>query len=82
MRDEEVMACIMGPRNQDLAQELFDWSFERLTYYKAPGWIRFVDDIPVPGTQKIKKHSLFGEAENPTEGAFDFRDRKKRSVKV
>lgn len=79
LRDEEVMACIMGTGDAALADDLFNWSFERLTYYKAPGWIRFVDDIPVTGTQKIQKHAMFAEGQDPTHDAFDFRPRKKRS---
>lgn len=78
LRDEEVMACIMGSPDADLAQDLFDWCFERLAYYKAPGWIRFVEDIPVTGTQKIQKHAMFAENEDPTSGAYDFRNLKKR----
>jgi crotonobetaine/carnitine-CoA ligase len=79
LRDEEVMACITSDRaGEALAEELFQWSFKRLAYYKAPGWIRFVDEIPVTGTQKIQKHALFGEGQDPTEGAMDFRARKKR----
>ncbi len=80
MRDEEVMACVQvkGDAQDGLAEELFEWCFERLAYYKAPGWIRFFDDIPVTGTQKIQKHSLFGEGREPTEGAADYRNRKKR----
>lgn len=82
MRDEEVMACVSGAQDADLAEELFNWCFERLTYYKAPGWIRFVDEIPVTGTQKIQKHSMFAASEDPTDNAFDFRNRKKRSVEI
>ncbi len=80
MRDEEVMACVqaLGDADETLAQELFDWSFKRLAYYKAPGWIRFMEDIPVTGTQKIQKHSLFGDDGSATDGAFDFRSKKKR----
>ncbi|MCW8842963.1 MAG: AMP-binding protein, partial [Rhodobacteraceae bacterium] len=63
MRDEEVMACLSveGGGSEALAEELFAWCFKRLTYYKAPGWIRFVDEIPVTGTQKIQKHAMFAE---------------------
>jgi crotonobetaine/carnitine-CoA ligase len=79
LRDEEVMACVTSNRaGEALAEELFQWSFKRLAYYKAPGWIRFVDEIPVTGTQKIQKHALIGEGQDPTEGAMDFRARKKR----
>lgn len=78
MRDEEVLACIMCASEDASAEELFDWCFERLSYYKAPGWIRFVTDIPVTGTQKIQKHAMFDNDSDPTEGATDFRARKKR----
>lgn len=80
MRDEEVMACVqvLGDADDGLAQELFDWSFARLAYYKAPGWIRFMADIPVTGTQKIQKHSLFGDNGSETVSAYDFRTKKKR----
>lgn len=78
MRDEEVMACLMGAPDTALAEALFNWCFARLTYYKAPGWIRFVEEIPVTGTQKIQKHSIFAAGEDPLDGAFDFRARKKR----
>ncbi|CUH53698.1 AMP-binding protein [Shimia marina] len=80
MRDEEVMACIqiIGDVSEALAEELFEWCFARLAYYKAPGWIRFMADIPVTGTQKIQKHSLFGAESDPTAGALDYRGRKKR----
>ena len=78
MRDEEVLACIMCKGNQTLAEELFQWCYDRLAFYKAPGWLRFVENIPVTGTQKIQKHAMFGDGEDPIEGAFDFRDRKKR----
>ncbi|WP_204114401.1 AMP-binding protein [Shimia biformata] len=80
MRDEEVMACVQttGTGSETLARVLFDWCFERLSYYKAPGWVRFVDEVPVTGTQKVQKHSLFADGEDPTCGAFDFRDLKKR----
>ena len=80
MRDEEVMACVQvdGARDAAMAEALFAWCFERLTYYKAPGWVRFLDDIPVTGTQKIQKHAMFAPGEAATDSAHDFRDRKKR----
>ncbi|MGG7564962.1 AMP-binding protein [Rhodovulum sp. DZ06] len=84
IRDEEVMACVTvkggAARDAALAEALFAHVFARLAYYKAPGWLRFFDDLPVTGTQKIQKHALFAEGESPTDGAFDFRDRKKRGA--
>ena len=49
MRDEEVMACIVvrdAESDERLALELFEHCFGELTYYKAPGWVVFVDDLP------------------------------------
>lgn len=80
MRDEEVMACVqpVSAGSEAMAEELFDHCFKHLAYYKAPGWVRFLDEIPITGTQKIQKHAMFDEGEAPTDGAFDFRSRKKR----
>ncbi|MFY0619083.1 AMP-binding protein [Shimia sp.] len=80
MRDEEVMACVqtIETPHEGLADELFEWCFARLSYFKAPGWLRFMEGIPVTGTQKVQKHSLFGDETDPTSLAEDFRARKKR----
>jgi len=84
VRDEEVYACVV-PRDAiepspELAEALFAHCAERMAYYKPPGWLLFVDDLPTTGTQKIMKHALFGADVDPTEldGVHDFRDRKKR----
>ena len=83
MRDEEVMACVVvneGEQDQAQAKLLFDHTFTELAYYKAPGWLVFLDEIPVTGTQKIQKHAIFGPNEDPRKNpnAFDFRALKKR----
>ncbi|MCP4822458.1 MAG: ATP-dependent acyl-CoA ligase [Shimia sp.] len=80
MRDEEVMACVQCIHGDDeaAANALFDHCFAKMTYYKAPGWLRFVPEVPVTGTQKVQKHAMFAEGEDPTDGAFDFRAKKKR----
>jgi acyl-CoA synthetase (AMP-forming)/AMP-acid ligase II len=88
IREEEVMACVVrmpgygagqaaGP---DLAEALFAWCFDRLAYFKAPGWILFVDNLPTTGTQKVQKAQIFRAGEDPRQrpGIFDFRARKKR----
>ena len=36
--------------------------FERLAYYKAPGWMHIVDTLPTTGTQKIQKHTIYPRA--------------------
>lgn len=84
LREEEVFACVVlkhGSREAATAQRIFDHCFAQLAYYKAPGWLAFVDDLPVTGTQKVLKHMIFAEGEDPLsrEGTFDFRALKKRS---
>lgn len=81
LRDEEVMACVVpnGDGDEAMARRLFDHAYEHMAYYKAPGWVRFFDEIPVTGTQKIQKHALFEEGESPVDGAYDLRNLKKRS---
>lgn len=60
-RGEEVFACIV-PRERGAgaahAREIFDWARERLAYFKCPGWIAFVDELPVTATQKLQRGAL------------------------
>jgi len=64
-----------------LAQDCFNFCYENLAYYKAPGWIYFVNQIPTTGTQKIQKHLLFPAGSDPREapGIIDMRAAKKRN---
>lgn len=84
VRDEEVYACVVPREGVEpsaaLAEELFSHCAHQMAYYKPPGWLLFVDDLPTTGTQKIMKHALFGAGVDPTEisDVYDFRDRKKR----
>lgn len=84
LRDEEVLACVVLSREQggyNEAVELFDYCNERLAYYKAPGWMIFLDELPTTGTQKIQKHRIFLKGSDPRTltGMIDLRSRKKRS---
>ncbi|QIE55517.1 ATP-dependent acyl-CoA ligase [Pikeienuella piscinae] len=83
MREEEVLACIVLAEgvepNEETARALFDHAFQRLAYFKPPGWIRFLDALPVTGTQKVVKHQIFASGEDPRADAFDFRDLKRRA---
>ncbi len=81
-RDEEVLACVIArDANADaaLARRLFDHCFARLAYFKAPGWIVFVEQLPVTGTQKVLKHMIFDHGQDPRElpSAHDMRGLKK-----
>ena len=83
-RDEEVFACIVVQPNHTFdattAQSIFERCAAQLTYYKAPGWLQFVDALPVTGTQKVLKHKIFAEGIDPTAQAsvLDFRKLKRR----
>lgn len=84
IREEEVMACIVpmpgiAPK-PELAEQLFVWCNEKLAYFKAPGWVLFVETLPTTGTQKVQKTQIFAVGEDPRKrpGAIDLRPRKKR----
>jgi crotonobetaine/carnitine-CoA ligase len=85
MRDEEVMACIVlkaGQADRATAEAIVDAARTKLAYFKLPGWIFFLENLPVTGTQKVQKHLLlpngFSESEKYA-NLFDLRDKKKRN---
>jgi crotonobetaine/carnitine-CoA ligase len=57
-----------------------DWCLARLAYFKAPGWILFVERLPTTGTQKVQKARIVPRGEDPRQrpGAIDLRERKRR----
>jgi crotonobetaine/carnitine-CoA ligase len=85
VREEEVMAClVLMPGHEasaELARQLFDECFDKLAYFKAPGWMMFLEDLPKTGSQKIQKHRIFEAGSDPrsADGVLDFRDLKKRA---
>jgi crotonobetaine/carnitine-CoA ligase len=84
MRDEEVMACVVlvngAAPTAVVAMGLFEAARGRLAYFKLPGWVVFVDTIPVTGTQKIRKGVIFPQYADPRKHphAYDLRYMKKR----
>ncbi len=84
VREEEVFACIVPmpgvQGDESLALELFEWANQKLAYYKAPGWVLFLETLPTTGTQKVQKTLIFVAGEDPRKrgGVFDLRGRKKR----
>ena len=81
---EEILACIVPspnyPADAKLAKCIFDYCNEQLAYYKAPGWILFLDRMPVTATQKVNKTQIFAPGEDPRgrPGAIDLRSIKRR----
>jgi crotonobetaine/carnitine-CoA ligase len=84
LREEEVLACVVPmpgvPPDAALADALFDQCNARLAYFKAPGWVLFVDSLPTTGTQKVQKTQIFKSGEDPRKrpGIIDMRARKRR----
>jgi acyl-CoA synthetase (AMP-forming)/AMP-acid ligase II len=60
VRGEEVFACIVtdAEPSEALARDIAAWCVDRLAYYKAPGFIAFVQDLPLTSTQKIQRADL------------------------
>lgn len=59
IRGDEVFACLQvhspGPAK---AQEIVTWALGQMAYYKVPGYIAFVDALPLTSTQKIQRAEL------------------------
>jgi acyl-CoA synthetase (AMP-forming)/AMP-acid ligase II len=81
VRDEEVLACIVlkdgAAATADTAAHIQGWCLERLAYFKAPGYVAFIDELPTTSTNKVQKARL---AEFPLDPQrrFDLRARKRR----
>ena len=62
IRGDEVLACIVAHEPvtapQDKAAELVAWCLERLAYYKSPGYVAFMDALPLTATNKIQRGAM------------------------
>jgi acyl-CoA synthetase (AMP-forming)/AMP-acid ligase II len=62
VRGDEVLACIVpavpiSDRTQ-AARDLVAWCLSRLAYYKAPGYVVFIDALPLTATNKIQRGAM------------------------
>jgi len=59
LRGDEVFACltVSEPAPQK-AEEIARWALDNMAYYKVPGYIAFVDSLPLTSTQKIQRAEL------------------------
>ena len=87
VRGEEVLACVVlhpgGPVDRvALAAEIVAAARVELSYFKIPGWIAFVEDLPLTVTQKVQRGELKARARMlPGEPCcIDTRPLKTRSV--
>lgn len=63
VRGDEVFACIVPAqdvegREQERARSIVEWCLERLAYYKAPGYVAFVNDLPLTATNKVQRGEM------------------------
>jgi len=64
LRGDEVLACIVlhepvgADRHADIAADLVRHALDQLAYHKAPGWVAFVDALPLTPSQKIQRGEL------------------------
>lgn len=64
VRGDEVMACVITrdpiPAEElaRTAQSIVEYCLSRLAYYKAPGYVVFVDELPLTSSQKIQRGEL------------------------
>ena len=65
LRGDEVLACIVlspaAPGDADpeaTARELVQWSLSQLAYYKVPGYVSFVPQLPLTATNKIQRGEM------------------------
>ncbi len=81
VRGEEVAACVVVAPSvsaiEQTAEAIVRFSLERLAYYKAPGWIYFVEALPATPTNKVRKRDLAELIENADTTCYDLRDLKR-----
>ncbi len=59
VRGDEVFACLkVNEASTEKAEAITTWCLEQMAYYKAPGYIAFVDQLPLTATQKIQRAEL------------------------
>jgi acyl-CoA synthetase (AMP-forming)/AMP-acid ligase II len=87
VRGDEVCACVVAKREPAdaaararLAADIVAWCLRRLAYYKAPGYVAFVAELPLTPTQKILRGRLkeMAAASLASDACVDTRALKKR----
>lgn len=65
VRGDEVLACVVAETapadaaaRADAARGIVQWSLQQLAYYKAPGYVAFVDSLPLTTTNKIQRGEM------------------------
>lgn len=65
IRGDEVMALIVPHEpiatleaKQQLAEDIVTWGLSQLAYFKVPGYVNFVESVPLTSTNKIQRGEL------------------------
>jgi acyl-coenzyme A synthetase/AMP-(fatty) acid ligase len=60
VRGDDVFAIlkVSGAPARHEAEAIVTWCLDQLAYYKAPGYVHFVDALPLTATQKIQRNAL------------------------
>lgn len=59
LRGDEVFACLITDiASEQTANDIAQWALTQMAYYKVPGYIAFVDELPMTPTQKIQRKEL------------------------
>ncbi|WP_371169281.1 AMP-binding protein [Aliiroseovarius sp. 2305UL8-7] len=59
LRGDEVFACLtVDDPKAEVAEEITRWALGQMAYYKVPGFIAFVDALPLTSTQKIQRAQM------------------------
>ena len=85
LREEEVGVFIILNESQNTrstANKIFKWAIVQMAYYKAPGYISFTNELPLTGTQKVRRGDLKNLVKNAlrNDDFYDMRDLKRRQV--
>jgi acyl-coenzyme A synthetase/AMP-(fatty) acid ligase len=80
--DEVALFAILEEGAEISAQEIVTWALDQMAYYKVPGWIAFVDHLPLTATQKLQRGEMKTlVAQTMAQGGFhDTRALKKRQT--
>ncbi len=84
IRGEEVMACIMLAPETDAtratAEAIVSFTLTALAYFKAPGYVAFIEQLPMTASQKIQRSEVKRLCAELLENGecFDLRSQKRR----
>jgi acyl-CoA synthetase (AMP-forming)/AMP-acid ligase II len=87
VRGDEVLACVVTrepvvpEQRAEVARAIVSWALTQLAYYKVPGYVAFVDAVPLTASQKIQRGRLREIAQSlpGTASCIDTRDLKRRA---